>query len=99
MWDAAGSIPTGGTKLFSHRDVPKNLINFNTKTPWEHCENLRWRFLLVAVVYSNNSTSSYVQVLRLTEGTRFTQTIYIQKSAWNFQTNFHSKNVLSNSKA
>ena len=43
------------------------------------CE--KQRFLLVAVFYSNYSTSSYVQVLRLTEDTRFTQTIHTQKSA------------------
>ena len=51
----------------------------------------RQRFLLVAVVYSINNTSSYVQVLTvdfLSGDTRFTQTIYTQKSAWNSQTNF-----------
>ena len=35
MWEALASIPPGVTKLFSHRDVPKNLIIFKPDDVWK----------------------------------------------------------------
>ena len=41
----------------------------------------------------------YMFLKHLTGDTRFTQTIYTQKSAWNSQTNFSHQTTLSNVKA